>query len=98
MEMQQQDRFIFAKLIEQWEKSTIMEMKQWVTTNHRYIKYCLGVCLKQKLMHSADIRNYVEMKETAQKRVRLRGAKKKYKNKNKKKKDNWWKQKDIRGT
>eukprot|EP00957_Ditylum_brightwellii_P098671 7516468-Ditylum_brightwellii.AAC.1 len=36
MEMQQQDRFIFVKLLEQWEQSTIMEMKQWVTTNQRH--------------------------------------------------------------
>eukprot|EP00957_Ditylum_brightwellii_P185593 14130391-Ditylum_brightwellii.AAC.1 len=75
-----------------------MEMKQWVTTNRRYIKYCLGVCLKQKLMHSADIRNYVETKETTHKRGRLRGAKKNYKGKNKRKNDKRWKQKDIRGT
>eukprot|EP00957_Ditylum_brightwellii_P130379 9945448-Ditylum_brightwellii.AAC.1 len=49
-------------------------------------------------MHSADIQNYVEKKETTHTRGRLRGAKKSYKGKNKRKKDKWWKQKDIRET
>eukprot|EP00957_Ditylum_brightwellii_P084427 6419980-Ditylum_brightwellii.AAC.1 len=34
-------------------------MKQWVTSNKAYIKFCLGVGLKQKQLHSLDIRNYL---------------------------------------
>eukprot|EP00957_Ditylum_brightwellii_P017207 1297452-Ditylum_brightwellii.AAC.1 len=75
-----------------------MEMKQWVTTNQRHIKHCLGVRLKQKLMHSADIQNYAEKMETTHTRRRLRVAKKRHKGKNKRKKDKRWKQKDIRET
>eukprot|EP00957_Ditylum_brightwellii_P134180 10230158-Ditylum_brightwellii.AAC.1 len=59
MDMQQQDRFIFTKSIDQWENCTLTEMKQWVTSNKACIKFCLGVGLKQKQLHSLDIRNYI---------------------------------------
>eukprot|EP00957_Ditylum_brightwellii_P128250 9781243-Ditylum_brightwellii.AAC.1 len=57
--MQQQDWFIFSKTIDQWEKSTLTEMKQWVTLNKAYIKFCLSMGLKQKQLHSSDIQTYL---------------------------------------
>eukprot|EP00957_Ditylum_brightwellii_P077943 5924247-Ditylum_brightwellii.AAC.1 len=59
MEMQHQDQCIFSKSINQWENSTLTEMKQWVISNKAYIKFCLGVGLKQKQLHSLDIRTYL---------------------------------------
>eukprot|EP00957_Ditylum_brightwellii_P184345 14041458-Ditylum_brightwellii.AAC.1 len=78
MDMQQQDRFIFVKTMEQWENNTLMDMKQWVTSNKQYIKYCLGVGLKQEKLHRLDIWKY--MPDTSEDN----GRKLKYKRKEKK--------------
>eukprot|EP00957_Ditylum_brightwellii_P123556 9420347-Ditylum_brightwellii.AAC.1 len=67
--------------------------------NPKDIKHCLMVSLKQKLMHSSDIRNYiVEQMEKKQTGGRQRGTKWRYRGNNKKKKAKRWKQKDIRDT
>eukprot|EP00957_Ditylum_brightwellii_P052270 3964512-Ditylum_brightwellii.AAC.1 len=84
MDMQQQDRSIFVKTMEQWENSTLMEMKQWVTLNKQYIKYSLGVGLKQKKLHSSDIRKY--MPDTSENNRRTVKYKRKKKNSNRRKK------------
>eukprot|EP00957_Ditylum_brightwellii_P126355 9632522-Ditylum_brightwellii.AAC.1 len=55
MEMQQQDWFIFSKSIDLYtDRNEAVGI-----TNQAYIKFCLGVGLKQKQLHSLDIRKYL---------------------------------------
>eukprot|EP00957_Ditylum_brightwellii_P076110 5785336-Ditylum_brightwellii.AAC.1 len=55
-----------------------MEMKQRVTLNKQYIKYCLGVGLKQKKFHSSDIWKYMpDILEGKRRKMKYRRREKK---------------------
>eukprot|EP00957_Ditylum_brightwellii_P209831 15363445-Ditylum_brightwellii.AAC.1 len=36
-------------------------MKQWITSNWKFIKYCLSIGLKQKRIHTLDIRDFIPL-------------------------------------
>eukprot|EP00957_Ditylum_brightwellii_P012482 943895-Ditylum_brightwellii.AAC.1 len=62
--MQQQDKFIFNRSLDQWEISLTISMCQWLVPNRLLIKHCLSTKLKQTLTSSSDIWDYLPIESS----------------------------------
>ena len=59
-----QDQHIFYVTVAQWKERPVSEMVKWIRTNSEHIRYCPQMAIKHTLIHSSDIRKYIDVTHT----------------------------------